>query len=140
MTRDVLNHLRDLAENLDDWRAYLRETPLRAFLRDRGSRHKILHAAIVALQAAIDIANHWVSEIATERPESYRAIADILGREKAIPRTLAEDLKRYFSLRNVLIHKYQGLDLRRLYGDLERAPRPLGRFLKLAKTRTRLKK
>lgn len=133
MTREVLNHLRDLEENLADWQDYLRETPSAAFLSDRKARHALLHCVLVCLQAAIDIADHWVAEATPQRPESYRAIMELLAENKVVSEDLARELKGLFSLRNVLIHKYQELDLERLYAHLEKAPAPLRAFLALAK-------
>lgn len=137
MTRDVLNHLRDLQENLRDWESYLAEITPARFLSDRGERHKLLHATLVALQAAIDIANHWVAELTPQRPESYRAIVELLEEQGALPATLAKDLRGLFSLRNVLIHKYHELDLKRLYRHLRLGVKPLKSFLALSKARVR---
>ena len=137
MTREVLNHLRDLDENLSDWQAYLRETREPEFLSDRKSRHALLHCVLVSLQAAIDIADHWVAEVTPQRPESYRAIMELLEEKKAVPGGLARELKGLFSLRNVLVHKYQELDLKRLYAHIKKAPKPLRAFLKLAKSKVK---
>lgn len=135
MTREVLNHLRDLDENLADWQDYLRETREPEFLSDRKSRHALLYCVLVSLQAAIDIADHWVAEVTPQRPESYRAIMELLEEKKAVPERLARDLKGLFSLRNVLVHKYQELDLKRLYAHIRKAPKPLRAFLQLAKSK-----
>lgn len=137
MTREVLNHLRDLDENLIDWELYLRQAGEAEFLSDRKTRHALLHCVLVALQAAIDIGDHWVTELTPQRPESYRAIMELLEEKKAVPAGLARELKGLFSLRNVLIHKYQELDLKRLYAHIERAPRFLKAFLKLAKSKVK---
>lgn len=137
MTREVLNHLRDLDENLTDWEFYLRQTGEAEFLRDRKTRHALLHCVLVALQAAIDIGDHWVTELTPQRPESYRAIMELLEEKKAVPAGLARELKGLFSLRNVLIHKYQELDLKRLYAHIERAPKFLKAFLRLAKSKVK---
>ena len=137
MTREVLNHLRDLDENLTDWESYLRETREPGFLLDRKARHALLHCVLVSLQAAIDIADHWVAEVTPQRPESYRAIIELLEEKRALPRRLALQLKGLFSLRNVLVHKYQELDLKRLYAHVKKAPQPLRAFLKLAKSKVR---
>ncbi len=133
MTFDVLNHLRDLAENLGDWETYVRETSERRFLTDRKARHALLHAVLVALQAAIDIGNHWVTGLTPQRPESYRGVAELLEESGALPPALAKDLKGLFALRNILVHKYQALDVKLLYRHLKAGVRPLSAFLKLAK-------
>lgn len=137
MTREALRHIRDLDENLADWESYLRETDERGFLTDRKARHALLHCVLVALQAAIDIGDHWVAELTPERPETYRGIVELLEERKAFSPGMARDLKELFSLRNVLIHKYQELDLKRLYGHIRGAPKVLRAFLKLAKSKVK---
>lgn len=135
MGREVLNHLRDLEENLKDWDSYLQETSLPRFLESRKDRHALLHCALVSLQAAIDIGNHWVAGLTPRRPESYKAIMDLLMEKKAIPARLARDLKGLFSLRNVLIHKYQEPDLEKICAHLRKGVKPLRSFLRLSKAR-----
>lgn len=137
MTREVLNHLRDLDSNIKDWKAYIEGMTPERFASDRKERHALLHCVLVSLQAAIDTGNHWVSELTSNRPESYRSIIELLEEEKAIPTNLAKDLKGLFSLRNVLIHRYQELDLEKLYTHLQTGSKPLEQFLKLAKNSIR---
>lgn len=139
MTRDVLNHLRDLEENLKDWELYFKGLSKDEFISDRKERHALLHCVTVALQAAIDIGNHWVSQLTPQRPETYRGIVDLLQETKKISGPLATDLKGLFSLRNVLIHQYQSLDLAILYKHLKNGPKPLLKFLRLAKKSTQPK-
>lgn len=133
MTREASSHLRELDENLGDWRSYLLETPRARFVRDRRARHALLHCVIVSLQAAIDVANHWAAALTPRRPETYRGVLDLLEENGAIPAALAADLRPLFSLRNVLIHKYFELDLRRLHAHLVEGPAPLWSFMRLAK-------
>ncbi|MFH1618824.1 MAG: DUF86 domain-containing protein [bacterium] len=135
MTKEVLNHLRDLEENLKDWEAYLADVSEDRFIKDRLSRHALLHCVLVALQSAIDIGNHWLTELTVERPESYRAIVDLLEGEKVLPKKLARDLKGLFSLRNVLIHKYAELNLKKIYSYLKKGIKPLREYLKTAKSK-----
>ncbi|MEI8191453.1 MAG: DUF86 domain-containing protein [candidate division NC10 bacterium] len=135
MTQDILLHLRTMDENLRDWELYLRETPRRHFVADRKARHALLHCALVSLQSAIDVGNHWVSRLCPQRPESYRLIAAALEERKAISPALAKSLKGLFSLRNVMIHDYPNLDLEQLYRHLKNGVAPLRKFLKLAKAK-----
>ncbi|MBI4063621.1 MAG: DUF86 domain-containing protein [Elusimicrobia bacterium] len=139
MKKDVLNHLRDLEENIRDWESYLQEMPFDKFLSDRFARHALLHAVTVALQAAIDIGNHWVTELTPQRPETYKAIADLLVEKKAVATTLGSQVGLLFGLRNVLIHKYQDLELKQLYQQLQAGPSSLKLFLALAKKRVQRK-
>jgi len=135
MNREIFNHLRDLDENLKDWESYLRDLSYETFLQNRKERHALLHAVVTAIQAAIDTGNHWVSGLTPQRPETYRSIAEILLEKKAVNSKLAGQLQDLFSLRNILIHKYQDLDLKKLYGNLKEGLGPLKSFLALVKSR-----
>jgi len=137
MTHDALNHLRDLEQNLKDWKLYLENLSPKDFLNNRKERHALLHCVFVALQAAIDIGNHWASNLTSQRPESYKAIIDLLHEKRAVPSKLAKDLKGLFSLRNVLVHQYQELNLEKLFSHLKKGVVPLKAFLKLAKSKAK---
>ncbi len=54
-----LAHMRELDEALEDWER-IKRIPLEDLLRERDLRNMVLHALLVSIQAAIDIANHLI--------------------------------------------------------------------------------
>lgn len=54
----LLEHLRALDEALRDWERYREKVSLRDLRSDRDARNMVLHAMLVAIQSAIDIASH----------------------------------------------------------------------------------
>jgi uncharacterized protein YutE (UPF0331/DUF86 family) len=51
----TLAHLRELNESLKDWQRY-QSISLEDLKRDRDKRNMILHAILVSIQSAIDVA------------------------------------------------------------------------------------
>ena len=64
---------------------------------------RFLHMAI---EAALDLANHWISHAGLGVPESNAESFTALERAKEIPADLAERLRGWAKFRNVLVHEY----------------------------------
>lgn len=105
------------------------------------AREHVLHAAAerdfqVAIQAAIDIGSIILTERSVRVPDSYREVFLELARTDVIPSELARALAAMAQFRNVLVHLYLQVDLRRVYaylqnnlGDLEELARHVGDYL-----------
>ena len=90
-------------------------------IHDLGARY--LH---LAMEATIDIANHWIAEAGLRTPESYRDSFVVLEQAGEIDIALSERLQRWAGFRNVLVHDYLTLDhgiaynaIRSRLGDLD---------------------
>jgi uncharacterized protein YutE (UPF0331/DUF86 family) len=68
---------------------------------------RFLHMAI---EAAIDLANHWIAHAGLGAPESNAETFTTLERAKEIPADLAERLRGWAKFRNVLVHEYVRID------------------------------
>ncbi|MEK7445291.1 MAG: HepT-like ribonuclease domain-containing protein, partial [candidate division NC10 bacterium] len=88
----LLEHLRALDEALRDWERYREKVSLRDLRSDRDARNMVLHAMLVAIQSAIDIASHLIAEHRLRRPETYRETFEILADAGILPRDLGEEL------------------------------------------------
>ena len=64
----------------------------------------------LAIESAIDIGEIIISEKGFERPEDYRSVFLILGRQGIIPMDFAEDFSIAAGFRNVLVHIYEEID------------------------------
>jgi uncharacterized protein YutE (UPF0331/DUF86 family) len=69
------------------------------------------HTLQVAIQAALDVASHIVSDDRLGEPETNRELFDLLARAGRIPPALAATLRDMAGFRNVLVHGYQDVDL-----------------------------
>ena len=64
-----------------------------------------------ACELAIDMANHLIRVRKLGVPQSSRESFLILGRESVIPLDLAQTMAKMVGFRNILVHRYQELDL-----------------------------
>jgi uncharacterized protein YutE (UPF0331/DUF86 family) len=69
------------------------------------------HTLQIAIQAALDVASHIVSDERLGEPETNRALFDLLARAGKLPADLAATLRDMAGFRNVIVHGYQDVDL-----------------------------
>ena len=69
------------------------------------------HTLQVAIQAALDVASHIVSDDRLGEPETNRELFDLLVGAGRIAPPLAATLRDLAGFRNVLVHGYQNVDL-----------------------------
>jgi uncharacterized protein YutE (UPF0331/DUF86 family) len=69
------------------------------------------HTLQIAIQAALDVASHLVSDLRLGEPRSNRELFDLLERGGLVPTPLAATLRRMVGFRNVIVHGYDTVDL-----------------------------
>jgi uncharacterized protein YutE (UPF0331/DUF86 family) len=69
------------------------------------------HTLQVAIQAALDVASHIVSDRRLGEPRTNRELFDLLQRDAWIEDPLASTLRNMAGFRNVLVHGYDDVDL-----------------------------
>lgn len=69
------------------------------------------HTLQLAIQAAIDVGSHVVSDDRLGEPETGRDVFRLLARAGAFPPDLATQLERMAGFRNVVVHMYQDVDV-----------------------------
>ena len=69
------------------------------------------HTLQIAIQAALDVASHVVSDDRLGEPESNRELFDLLVRAGKLPESLSGTLRDMAGFRNVIVHGYQDVDL-----------------------------
>ena len=72
----------------------------------------------LAVEAAIDLANHWIADQGLRTPESNRDSFTVLEEAGEIEATLAERMRGWAGFRNVLVHDYIGIDHRIAYAAI----------------------
>jgi uncharacterized protein YutE (UPF0331/DUF86 family) len=77
-----LSHVRELDEALEDWGRY-QIIPLEDLLKERDLRNMVLHALLVSIQAAIDIAKL-----------DMETVYDILQNDREPLRIFRDEIKR----------------------------------------------
>ena len=71
----------------------------------------VQHTLQIAVQAALDVASHIVSDERLGEVETNRQLVGLLARAGRLPQDLAETCERMAGLRNILVHGYQSVDL-----------------------------
>ena len=77
------------------------------------------HTLQIAIQAALDVASHIVSDNRLGEPESYRALFELLARYQWISDALVPTLREMVGFRNILVHAYGEVDLEIVRGVVE---------------------
>jgi uncharacterized protein YutE (UPF0331/DUF86 family) len=79
--------------------------------RDVREARFVLHTLQLAIQAAIDVASHIVSDERLGEPETNRELFDRLGRYGWLSADLAATMARMAGFRNIVVHGYGGVNL-----------------------------
>lgn len=69
------------------------------------------HTLQLAIQAALDVASHLVSDERLGEPETNRDVFRLLERAGIVPSELGARLELMAGFRNVVVHLYQEVDL-----------------------------
>ncbi len=69
------------------------------------------HTLQLAIQAALDVASHIVSDDRLGEPKTNRQLFEILARHGWISEELHELLRQVVGFRNILVHGYSDVDL-----------------------------
>jgi len=113
--RDYLGKLRAF-RNVDE-AEFVKEPAL----HDLAERY--LHLAV---EACLDVGNHWIADQGLPTPEANRDTFTILEQAGELPEHLAHRLRGWAGFRNILVHEYLAIDhalahraLKDELGDLE---------------------
>lgn len=66
----------------------------------------------LAIEAALDIGEILISEENFEKPEDYKSVFLILGKNNVIPKEFAENFAPIAGFRNVLVHLYEDVNIK----------------------------
>jgi uncharacterized protein YutE (UPF0331/DUF86 family) len=77
------------------------------------------HSLQLAIQAALDVASHIVSDDRLGEPKTNRQLFEILARHGWITEELQETLRQIVGFRNILVHGYSSVDLDVVRGIVE---------------------
>jgi uncharacterized protein YutE (UPF0331/DUF86 family) len=70
------------------------------------------HTLQIAVQAALDVASHIVSDERLGEPRTNRELFDLLERSAWVAPHLAATMRRMVGFRNILVHGYEIVDVR----------------------------
>jgi uncharacterized protein YutE (UPF0331/DUF86 family) len=82
-----------------------------ALSTDLREQRFVEHTLQIAIQAALDVASHIVSDEHMGEPRTSRELFDLLERSGWIAAPLAATLRNMVGFRNVLVHGYDDVDI-----------------------------
>jgi len=80
------------------------------FVSEPDTHHLAERYLHLAVECALDIANHLIADAALESPETYRDAFAILARHGLVEPELGRRLQLWAGFRNVLVHAYLTID------------------------------
>ena len=94
------------------------ERPVDEFVNDDEAVYALRYAVVEFVEAAAQV-GLLLARRAGARPGSYGEVFDVLGDLGVISRDLAVAMRRFVSLRNLLVHRYWEVDDRRMFIELK---------------------
>jgi uncharacterized protein YutE (UPF0331/DUF86 family) len=91
---------------LEEFRAIDRDR----FVADPDTHHLAERYLHLAVESALDIANHVIADRGFEAPETYRDAFAVLARHQVVAEDLARRLQGWAGFRNILVHAYLDID------------------------------
>jgi len=95
------------------------------------------HGLQECIEACLDIANHIVSAMGYRKPEDYKDMFKVLVEQGIIGKKLFERLKKMAKFRNLLVHRYEEIETKRLHtilkndlGDISNYVKQILRFVR----------
>jgi uncharacterized protein YutE (UPF0331/DUF86 family) len=82
----------------------------KSFVEDPDTYHLAERYLHLAIESALDIANHLIADASLESPETYRDAFAILARNGVIDPALGQRMQLWAGYRNILVHAYLTID------------------------------
>jgi len=125
----IEQHIQNMEEALVQLRKY-QNIPYEDYKRDLGLTWIVEKGLEILAQNLLDIGAHILSSDLQNDWEDYGEIISKLGKHGVIPQEFSEEIKGMAGLRNILIHEYLKIDIKRLVEYLNNR---LGDFVKFIK-------
>ena len=79
----------------------------------------VAHTLQIAIQAALDVASHIVSDQRLGEPRTNRELFELLSRSGWLTPELSDTMRAAVGFRNIVVHGYETIDLRILRDIVE---------------------
>lgn len=134
---DLFGSMRHCVRLLSD----LRQLAEPDFMDDEHKQSSAKYNLVVAIESAIDVANHIISREGLRAPQDYADTFQVLGEYGVLETAFVEELKKMARFRNRLVHMYWKVDTAELWRivqekltDFERYISAIGSHLSSAGT------
>ncbi|TFF86043.1 MAG: DUF86 domain-containing protein [Promethearchaeota archaeon] len=120
MYNDVIEERLKKLEKIVDYLEGIKDYNIDKFKVDYTLSSALKHNLQIAIQCILDIGNHIIAIENLEKPNQYKDIFLVLGKNKIIPMAFANKINKMAGLRNILIHIYMDIDLDELISHLKK--------------------
>ena len=103
---------------------------LKEFKSDADLQDVIIHNLQLAIQGAIDIASHIISDEGWGVPNTLVGLFDILKEHKVLDEKITDVMRRMVGFRNIIVHEYDEVDLDKVHQILTSRLDDFNGFLK----------
>lgn len=124
-TGSLVSEMRNAVNHLKSLQATEKET----FLNNPDKIGSAKYYFIVAIESAIDICNHIISQNGYRAPEDYADTFQVIGEQGAFDKDFIRQLKDMVKFRNRLIHLYWNIDDEQVYEILQSQLNDFKKFL-----------
>lgn len=110
---------------MEDIQGYLKELePLlkeeaREIIDNNLKLHTVERLFQLIVDATVSINTHIISESSFQVPDDYQSTFTTLGEQKILPMSFALKIGPSIGLRNLIIHKYGKVDLKKMVDDIK---------------------
>ena len=115
----INNKLADLAGYYEELSDLLAEDT-NSILSDHLKLHTVERLFQLIVDIAIDINTHIISETNLKAPDDYQSTFITLGENKILPMDFALKIAPSVGLRNLVVHKYGKVDLKKMIEDIKK--------------------
>lgn len=110
----LIGSIRDALNRLEE----IKDLSQPEFFDDRHKQDSAKYNFIVAIEAAIDIANHLISRRGLRAPEDYADTFRVLKEADIISQDFSSELEKMARFRNRLVHLYWKVDIGEIWNIL----------------------
>ena len=127
----IAQYIETVERLLKDWVQFSKTTTLAKLKKDRKHCLFVCYTMQGAIQTVLDIVNHIIAAHAWPRPMRYRECFEILGRENFIQGDIVKKLTELSRFRNILVHRYPNLNIKKILPHVQQSWKPLKEFIKI---------
>jgi len=110
--------MNDLASYYEELEPFLCEES-RVIIEEKSKLRNVERLFQLVVDAAIDINTHIIAESNFHVPDDYQSTFIILGEHKMIPVEFALKIAPSVGLRNMIVHKYGRVDIKKMVDDVK---------------------
>lgn len=115
----ITDKLKRLEDNLRELNNFKMNYTLEDVIADKVDEWGLRYGLFESIQIIIDLACSFVSEKNLGMPQNYSECISILVSNKYLDKDLGERISRTVGLRNLLVHEYGIIDVKKLYEYLD---------------------